>query len=552
MSKFLDEKGLKIIVNQITNKVSAGLNNVNGNGVSSYFEITSVDVINNRIKLYFSDSNAILETVGTLLNDMTVTLWFSLRIDDTRYEKCGYITSIYDEYSDGLLTYYFICQFNDYMPKEVLIPSNSSYGQLRILGYPYLGTRDFPVECAVTTGKDNIVSDSYSDIGGRWCVGAGKYSFARGSTNSVGYCAGSIGSGNSILGSHSFGSGIFNTAEHNGSHGIITGQRNWLKHPRCIVSGYQNYTDNSDQGVFGVISASSPGSLFKVGNGKENNDGTFTRSNAFVVHSDGRCTLGCNASSSMDIPSLTQVRSLISTATSSVSQSLKALPFENGVFTYTPSNTSLLTFIMSSAVRYGQSTILASTSNGVTELPTGVSNLRCIVNKPSTGPVYVEGWHYNGDIYSNVNDTVSWYGWKKLTDSHAKTSDTANKSVCASYLVADNHNEYYPIVFNAGSETSDPVSMPHGLYMIYNTWEDPENHWTGPLTIYVPEISNLRTYYSSQTHYVGNPVGLRVTRNDNNQPVFERVCYLSQTQDWNVFPTNEKEIFLAHLIVKLD
>lgn len=289
---------------------------------------------------------------------------------------------------------------------------------LKVIGRADLGT--FIIDqYSTASGGGNLAGNSYTDAGGRVCVADGKYSFTRGSTNVAGYLAAVFGSGNNIYGEASLGTGKFNTAKPldidelghllGGFEGFIFGRRNNLNHPRSIVGGYQNETDRSNEAVFGAISAPVADALLKIGNGAENNDGTFSRSNAFVVHADGRITAGKDASDDMDLPNIKQVKTMIPKVTEPAIAS-------NGNFKYYPSNVNLLDYIVSNSVALGQTSIEAAASNGVTGLPSGTVTLRCLVTKSSAGLIWVQGFRYDGAIFSTVYDvgSKSWSTWVRL------------------------------------------------------------------------------------------------------------------------------------------
>lgn len=85
-----------------------------------------------------------------------------------------------------------------------------------------------------------------------------------------------------------------------------------------------------------------------------------------------------------------------------------------GNFTYIPSNVNLLDFIVSNSVSRGQTSIEAAAGSGVTGLPSGTGTLRCFVNKTAAGLIWVQGFRYDGAVFSTVYDTVSWSSWKRL------------------------------------------------------------------------------------------------------------------------------------------
>lgn len=350
-----------------------------------------------------------IDETGSLKQFMTSTyqINISVRIGGKEYSNWAtiYNYSVQGPYTLPEIGTYYNIQFWVPLSEWISLDNAGMEGDyLKIVGHPELGTFDLN-EGAIATGKNNIAAERMADAGGYNNIADGKYSFVRGSTNVAGYCAASFGAGNNILGQFSLGTGQHNTAELNGTHGLIFGQRNWLKHARAIVGGYQNITDRGDEAVFGVISAPVDDALLKVGNGKENNDGTFSRSNAFVVHDDGRITAGKDAVNDMDVPNYKQVKGMIPV--------VPTLQLPGGHFTYHLSNINLFDFIVSEVI-LGQTSIEITGDYKVTKLPTGTGTLRCLVNKTAAGLIWVQGFRYDGAVFSTVYDTVSWSPWRRL------------------------------------------------------------------------------------------------------------------------------------------
>lgn len=152
-------------------------------------------------------------------------------------------------------------------------------------------------------GVENLVTGSGAFTSGWNNWAAGDFGATFGRDNITGYAGLTSGYGNTNKGTNSAAFGLSNTVDANNA--LVAGQSNTINRNNAAVFGYNNTANAASTFIAGdgntanVFTQAVVGrycnpdetgaALFVVGNG-ENKDGTITRSNAFLVHTNGTIT----------------------------------------------------------------------------------------------------------------------------------------------------------------------------------------------------------------------------------------------------------------------
>lgn len=130
---------------------------------------------------------------------------------------------------------------------------------------------------SIATGQQTQAIGVASHTEGINTKAEGKYSHAEGATTVI---------AESGIAAHAEG----NSTEASGEHSHAEGEATHAMHKNSHAGGFFTKTSARDQMVIGKYNADDPNALFIVGNGTANLD--TSRSNAFVVGSDGTLTIG--------------------------------------------------------------------------------------------------------------------------------------------------------------------------------------------------------------------------------------------------------------------
>lgn len=171
-----------------------------------------------------------------------------------------------------------------------------------ILGYNNTVKPEGSINFSLITGFRNTLNNKNynTNLTGFSIFGGYRNTFNSGAqasvlfTNETNYNATFIPNSAIFGGSHTIGTGAENEIIQ--SVGIFGGAHN-IQHSYAFVAGRYNQTDRIDQTVFGRASAPDATAVLKVGYGAS----TTETKNIFVVHEDGRATVGANPTADLDV-----------------------------------------------------------------------------------------------------------------------------------------------------------------------------------------------------------------------------------------------------------
>ena len=250
------------------NSVAFGSNNHAG---SKAYTIVRVDAENRR---YYLDSLAGFVDVFDEATANGETLYYSVRVDFIRI-KYGAITGYG---TDEIGTPYVECEpFFD--SKQPLDPERDYF---QVFRHPELGSKNIG-SCAVVSGESNIANE-YADVGG-YNSTAGKFGFARGKTNDVGYACAAFGESQQILGLKNLGAGHNNYIDPSVEGAAALGRNNTIRKRGYAIGGglLINKDGLLNKFVAGKYNKPKNNTILELGNGSDDN----SRKNAFEVLDDG-------------------------------------------------------------------------------------------------------------------------------------------------------------------------------------------------------------------------------------------------------------------------